>query len=292
MTNKITHIFKAFISLFSKQRRKLVVDVINLEIDSVSKSRIDPFIKLNDGTIFYGFPPSLSQQVQYYIWLIWWRKPEIPVFSYGVASDIVVRYLEHGLKYGGPNKEKYYQPQLGDTVSEMGAYLGHYIVKLSRAVGPAGRVIAIEPMPRNLDILKRNVKENNLENVTIVPYGVWSENCSLNIITGKAGQQANSLIDTGDAVDSTSEIQVRTLDTIFKKAQVTNVNFMVIQLNGTEIDALNGLNEVTASNISIAARYSTDKKNRSPDLISECLYNRNYDVKIEDKEFVFASLKE
>lgn len=289
MYRKILHRFKGAASLLSKQRRQLVDRVAALDIDEANGTCGAPYIRLKDGTIFYGFPPSLSQRVQYYIWGRRF-KTRIPVHTYGVACDIVIRYLSHGLKYGGPDKEQYYSPRMGDTVAEMGAYLGFYVIRLSRAVGSEGRVIAIEPMPENVEILRRNVKENNLNNVTIMPYGVWRENGSMNIISTEAGGQANSLIDTGDSVKSISNIEVRTLDTIFTDANITRVDFMVIQLNGNEFDALCGLNNTATGNFAIAARYKRVKDVYPSELIAEHLSRRGYVVKTEAGEYVFASV--
>jgi len=284
---KILHRLKGAVSLFSKQRRQLVNRVAELDIQEASTVCEAPYIRLEDGTIFYGFPPSLSQRVQYYMWGRRLKR-KIPVHAYGVACDIVIRYLGHGLKYGGPDKEQYYRPRPGDTVAEMGAYLGFYIIRLSRAVGNKGRVIAIEPMSENVEILRKNVTQNNLKNVTIVPCGVWRENGSMNIMSGEAGGQANSLIDTGDSLKSISVIEVRTLDTIFSEANVAYVDFMVIQLNGNEIDALLGLTEIFAGNFAIAARYKKVNDEPPCDLIADLLLERGYEVKTLVSEYVFA----
>ena len=104
-----------------------------------------------------------------------------------------------------------------------------------------------------------------------------------------SGGQANSLIDTGDSLKSISTIEVRTLDTIFTEANITRVDFMVIQLNGNEIDALRGLNSTATGNFAIAARYKRVKDERPSELIAEHLSRRGYDVKTEAGEYVFAS---
>lgn len=56
----------------------------------------------------------------------------------------------------------------GDCVLDVGANIGLYSLALSRAVGPHGRVVAVEPDPDNLALLRRNLRSNACGNVTVV----------------------------------------------------------------------------------------------------------------------------
>ncbi len=64
----------------------------------------------------------------------------------------------------------------GDCALDVGANIGLYSLHLSRAVGPEGRVIAVEPDPDNLALLKANLEANDCKNVTVLPcaFGVES----------------------------------------------------------------------------------------------------------------------
>ena len=62
--------------------------------------------------------------------------------------------------------------QPGMTVYDIGANAGFYTLALSRLVGPGGRVIAFEPEATNVHFLRRHVKLNKMENVTIVQAAV------------------------------------------------------------------------------------------------------------------------
>lgn len=48
----------------------------------------------------------------------------------------------------------------GDHVLDIGANIGLHTLYLSQAVGPDGRVIAVEPDPDNLRILRNNIETN------------------------------------------------------------------------------------------------------------------------------------
>lgn len=53
----------------------------------------------------------------------------------------------------------------GQTVADIGAGAGYYVMKLSKAVGPRGRVIGEDIVPRYLDGLSARVKKAGLTNV-------------------------------------------------------------------------------------------------------------------------------
>jgi predicted methyltransferase len=57
----------------------------------------------------------------------------------------------------------------GDTCIDVGADFGWYSVIGAKAVGPAGRVIAFEPLPQNFEFLKRNGAANECANARIEP---------------------------------------------------------------------------------------------------------------------------
>jgi FkbM family methyltransferase len=53
----------------------------------------------------------------------------------------------------------------GSTVVDVGANIGFFSLRFARWVGPAGRVIAIEPEARNIDSLRRRVERAGLSNI-------------------------------------------------------------------------------------------------------------------------------
>lgn len=283
---KMKYVVRATLSL--RGTKALLREVGKLDVaDSGTTEDGTPYVRLNNGPVFYGYLPSRGMKLRYNI-ASREIKAKISKPTFAVACDIVIRYMAYGLKYGGPAKEKYYQVRKGDVVAEMGAYLGHYIVRLSHAVGPDGKVIAIEPIPDNLKLLRKNVSENNLRNVVIVPKGVWKEKSTMTIHLGKGGMQANTLVDIGLSWQTDIEIEVASLDSIFGEHDINFIDFMVIQLNGAEIEAIEGLERTEACNISIAARY---KRNGEPayKTILPILQGRGYNVVVEDEECIFAS---
>ena len=65
---------------------------------------------------------------------------------------------------------------------------------------------------------------------------------------------------------------------------------MLIQLNGVEPEALEGLTNYKPIHIAIASRYSKNSKPAAP-IIAGVLQERNYKSTIVKRDFVFAELK-
>ncbi len=55
----------------------------------------------------------------------------------------------------------------GDWVVDVGANVGHYTARLSRLVGPTGRVLAFEPVPRTFELLASNSRSFSYPNVSL-----------------------------------------------------------------------------------------------------------------------------
>jgi FkbM family methyltransferase len=59
-------------------------------------------------------------------------------------------------------------------VLDVGANVGYMTALAARAVGPDGIVIAVEPEPANMALLRANVWLNDLPNVRLLPVAAWS----------------------------------------------------------------------------------------------------------------------
>ncbi|MBS4048020.1 MAG: FkbM family methyltransferase [Alphaproteobacteria bacterium] len=69
--------------------------------------------------------------------------------------------------------EKVLKP--GMAVLDIGANLGYYVLMEMSLIGPKGRMIAVEPSPSNIELLKRNLALNGHAHITVVPGAVSDE---------------------------------------------------------------------------------------------------------------------
>ena len=53
----------------------------------------------------------------------------------------------------------------GNTVLDLGANIGYYAIMEAKKVGSSGKIYAIEPDPRNIEILIKNLKLNKINDI-------------------------------------------------------------------------------------------------------------------------------
>ncbi len=97
----------------------------------------------------------------------------------------------------------------GDVFCDVGANIGYYTVLASRLVGPGGHVIAVEPSPAALRILRENIALNGLNNVRVVPAAV-AASCGRVALYGPSFGNAGT-VSTVSREGRTSELDVEAL---------------------------------------------------------------------------------
>jgi FkbM family methyltransferase len=127
----------------------------------------------------------------------------------------------------------------GTTVIDIGANIGFYTLECAVAVGPTGRVVSIEAAPEHARAVRDNLQLNVIGNVTVLEVAL-GESAREAVLTRPDG--ANLGMFTLGAVSGRQEyrVQVRTLDEMLEKEGVTHVDFIKIDIEGSELGALRG----------------------------------------------------
>lgn len=119
-----------------------------------------------------------------------------------------------------------YTPQAGNTVVELGAEFGTETLFLSRAVGPTGRVIAVEAHPGTAAGLSEMVRLNGLANVSVVQVAVGDETGTTTISDGPA---ISNTVGTGDVT-----VPACTFGDLLEREKVDQVDFLKVNIEGAE----------------------------------------------------------
>jgi FkbM family methyltransferase len=244
-----------------------------------------PYIRLTDGPIFYGYPPSPIHKLIYYLLASSSFRKEVPLRAYRVAWDILHRYLEGGQC----NQQADYALKLGDRVIEAGAFIGYYTLRMVEDVGPEGHVVSIEPVEANLDIIRRNLQANNVRNVTVVPYAVSDERGVKTLHVTR--WQKNSLVreiirGKGDVREV--RVTAETIDNIVEETGIGLPALVILTVNGVEVEALEGMTETLERenvHLVVAAKYVVDGK-PVLDRVVDILGSQGYEVKLDRRGFV------
>jgi FkbM family methyltransferase len=125
----------------------------------------------------------------------------------------------------------------GDIVVDVGAHVGTFADRALRR--GARKVIALEPDPLNRECLTRNFATEIAElRMVIVPQGAWSTNGQLTLHQGTHNSGMSSIIhDDGGA---TFQIEVTTIDEIVQRLGLPHVDFIKMDIEGAEREALKG----------------------------------------------------
>lgn len=235
-----------FSSAFSKV--KYCKDIYSLPVvDSGISNDCIPYIALKDGFIFYGYLPTALQKSMGYLFF-----KKINPSCINVAYDISFRY------FGPYSRNKHTNIKNGDVVLEIGAYIGYYAMLASKLVGESGKVIAVEAIPENYDLLKKNININNLKNIIVHNSAAWEATCTLNFYRHKH-QRASAI---QNIVEDKEQISVTAdkIDNILDSIGISKIDFVRIQVNGAEIEVLKGMSKTLENypKLLIAAIYDRE----------------------------------
>lgn len=155
----------------------------------------------------------------------------------------VRRYVPH---QNEPALFRYLQSamQPGETVLDIGAFLGTYAIMAARWTGPLGRVLAFEPSPASFQILQRHLLMNNL--------GAPRVEARCAAVGARVGRHPlkqfelepyRNQIVADDADGSTVMVDIVTVDSVC--ARWTRVpDWIRLDVQGLEFDVLEGAREV------------------------------------------------
>jgi len=146
-----------------------------------------------------------------------------------------------------------YTAEKGDVVVDAGARIGSFAVKIARAVGKEGRVIAIEPEPRNYACLLKNIESNRLANVTAVQRMLWSRNQSLDLYLSSNSAAHSAYCDPFYGSNGASlRTEAETLDNILERLGIDSVDFVKMDIEGAEVEAFKGMERILQSDVQLA----------------------------------------
>lgn len=129
----------------------------------------------------------------------------------------------------------------GDVVYDVGAHVGYFTAIASLRAGPHGQVVAFEPRPVNVALLRRHVRVNDLENVTIVDAGVGRSSGMTRFEEG-TGSGTGRISATGQR-----SVKVVRLDDVASEGRFPEPDFIKIDVEGGELDVLEGARRLLSS---------------------------------------------
>ena len=175
--------------------------------------------------------------------------PEMPIplrLPFGAWWLAEKSAMDHELMYGKfePEEMGFVRRLLrpGMTTLDVGAHHGLYTLLLSKKVGGTGRVIAFEPSPREYRRLEKHLRFNRCSNVHVERGAAGSEAGEADLYLSNGFQDWYNSLRPLALPDSTSivRVRVRRIDDVLAEHSISTVDFIKLDVEGGELEALHG----------------------------------------------------
>jgi FkbM family methyltransferase len=131
-----------------------------------------------------------------------------------------------------------YKPRAGDHIVDIGAGRGEDVFAFSQAVGPAGKVWAIEPHPVSFAALKKFCAMNRIVNVTALNYACVDHPAQLQIETLPVWE--SNFVRSGEPSLASHPVAGVRFDDLCEQEGIDRIDFLKMNIEGAERFALPG----------------------------------------------------
>ncbi|MGK7925986.1 MAG: FkbM family methyltransferase [Spirulina sp.] len=163
------------------------------------------------------------------------------------------------------SEEQYIQNNIvinqDDYIFDVGANIGLFALFINRFQNDL-KIFSFEPIATTFSVLRENIKLHNLTNVSLLNYGLGSENNTEQIFTFYPNMPGNSterphekMAQKDIAIDILGQEQteyffqnsqqvigeIRTLSRVIKDLSIDSINLLKIDVEGSELDVIQGI---------------------------------------------------
>jgi len=171
------------------------------------------------------------------------------------------------------------QVKKGDVVIDCGAYIGDTAELYLNQLDKECKIYAIEALPLNFKILKKIIKEKNLNKVIVpIEAAISSRNGTYYLSSNNNLKDPRATLIINKK-NETKAIKVLTLDYLFTKLYPTKIDFIKMDIEGAEKDAVYGGKKIIKTykpKMVIAAYHKPNHIWELPELLHKL--NKNYSI--------------
>jgi FkbM family methyltransferase len=126
----------------------------------------------------------------------------------------------------------------GGVVYDLGANVGYYTLLSAVLAGPLGRVFAFEPLPRNLEFLRRHLSLNRIDNATVIEAAVTDRGGTVHFEEDASTSKGRI------GAQGTLEVRSVALDELVARERMPWPDLLKIDIEGGEFLALQGARRI------------------------------------------------
>lgn len=135
----------------------------------------------------------------------------------------------------------------GNTVINVGAFMGHMTLLCARRAGVNGHIYAFEPDPTSFEFLQKNVKANGYQNCTLVQKAVGKESGTAQLYRGRDCYSQNTIYKCARRYHEVLSVEMISLDDYFEHFE-KSIDFIKIDVEGSEPGVLLGMETLIEKN--------------------------------------------
>ncbi len=131
-------------------------------------------------------------------------------------------------------------------ICDIGAYIGYHTTLFSKLTGENGKIISVEPEPNNYKLLKKNIRLNNLNNVTTYSIAISDKKGKGIIYSPNENAPDSRIFKVPGENRHETKVKTDTLDNLLRKEK--KINLIKIDIQGWEERALKGAGKTFKKN--------------------------------------------
>lgn len=174
-----------------------------------------------------NFISSFNSTLKMYVQPAEWIQQHI--FLFGVYEKNTVSLIQQKLPKDG-------------VFIDIGANIGCHSLIAAEQAGKLGQVHAFEAIQSTFQAFKKNIELNDFKNIHANHLAIYNKETTIELFLGNADNMGMSSVYGRNEISSQKEtVQAITLDSYIENNQITRVDFIKIDIEGSELTALNGM---------------------------------------------------
>jgi FkbM family methyltransferase len=133
----------------------------------------------------------------------------------------------------------------GSVFLDVGAHIGYDTLKAAHHIGPTGRVVAFEPNPRIVQLLRDNVAASGAANVMVQAIACSDTETTLTLFDSTGSNSGGTSLAEANAGPASRAVTVpaRRLDDVIQELGLSRVDVIKVDAEGAETLVLRGAQE-------------------------------------------------
>ena len=174
----------------------------------------------------------------------------------------------------------------GMNIVDVGSHIGTYTILAAEKVDKKGKVISIEPEPKNYKQLLQSIKLNNYQNVIPVNTAL-SDHEGFEKLYLSPFSWGHSLLFKENATSSI-EVPTKTLDNLLEELNFKRIDIIKIDAEGSEVPILKGAEKTLKANPNIKIIVAAEHYPSEAKEVCQFLNDRGFKTKVSQDNIVMT----